>query len=375
MSARDERHEADAYTPRPMDAARAEPDAPVDRFEALAADASAAVGSSANAIRAVRDSFRHAYTAEMARLEALRQGRAGSAGSPGDDGATDDGATDGSALRARRTEVDTLADELGRQRSMLTRLEVADSTLARTWLFLSSGDESLIDSDGPATSADVAMRVVEAQEAERTRLAQDVHDGPAQALTNAIFQVEYIERIVADDPATAATELRALRESLRRELAEVRESIHDLSAPEVGARGLDGAIRDAAERLRGVLDITVTTELSAPDQALDEAQRTAAVRIVREALQNVRKHAAASTVVIATEAADGEWILEVRDDGRGFEVGDVVARGRRNFGLRFMRERAELIGARLDIRSRPDGGSVVRLAIPTGPRQGAEETT
>ena len=61
----------------------------------------------------------------------------------------------------------------------------------------------------------------------------------------------------------------------------------------------------------------------------------------------------------------GEWVLEVRDDGRGFDPGAVAARGRRNYGLQFMRERAELIGARLDVRSRPDGGTVVRLAIPT----------
>ena len=66
--------------------------------------------------------------------------------------------------------------------------------------------------------------------------------------------------------------------------------------------------------------------------------------------------------------------LEVRDDGRGFDLDAVAARGRRNFGLQFMRERAELIGARIDVRSRPDGGTVVRLAIPTGPAAGGEES-
>ncbi len=95
--------------------------------------------------------------------------------------------------------------------------------------------------------------------------------------------------------------------------------------------------------------------------------------MAQEALQNVRKHAAASTVVVSTDLADDAWILEVRDDGRGFDVGAVAARGRRNFGLQFMRERAELIGARFDVRSRPDGGTVVRLAIPTGARTGAKE--
>ena len=61
---------------------------------------------------------------------------------------------------------------------------------------------------------------------------------------------------------------------------------------------------------------------------------------------------------------DGQWVLEVRDDGRGFDTGAVAARGRRNFGLQFMRERAELVGAQFEVRSRPEAGTVVRLAIP-----------
>jgi signal transduction histidine kinase len=82
----------------------------------------------------------------------------------------------------------------------------------------------------------------------------------------------------------------------------------------------------------------------------------------------------ANSVIVATTLDDGGWVLEVRDDGRGFDIGAVAARGRRNFGLQFMRERAELIGARIDVRSRPDGGTVVRLTIPTEPAAGGEES-
>ena len=68
-----------------------------------------------------------------------------------------------------------------------------------------------------------------------------------------------------------------------------------------------------------------------------------------------------------------EWTLEIRDDGRGFDMGTVAKHGHRNFGMQVMNERAELIGARFDVRSRPDGGTVVRLAIPTGDLTGAKE--
>jgi len=100
-----------------------------------------------------------------------------------------------------------------------------------------------------------------------------------------------------------------------------------------------------------------------------------ALRVAQEALQNVRKHAAASNVVVRTELVDDDrsFILEIRDDGRGFDIAAVAARGRRNFGLQFMRERAGLIGSRLDVRSIPDGGTVVRLAIPTNTPTGPKE--
>jgi two-component system nitrate/nitrite sensor histidine kinase NarX len=97
--------------------------------------------------------------------------------------------------------------------------------------------------------------------------------------------------------------------------------------------------------------------------------------VAQEALQNVRKHAAATNVKVATRLDDDGWVLEVSDDGKGFDVGAVAARGRRNFGLQFMRERAELIGARFDVRSRPEGGTVVRLAIPTEPAAGGKESS
>ena len=110
--------------------------------------------------------------------------------------------------------------------------------------------------------------------------------------------------------------------------------------------------------------------LMSPSARLNETQQTVVLRIVQEALQNVRKHGGASSVIVASVIDGDDWVLTVRDDGRGFDVGAVAARGRRNFGLQFMQERAELIGAGFEVQSRPNAGTVVRLAIPVG----AEET-
>lgn len=92
------------------------------------------------------------------------------------------------------------------------------------------------------------------------------------------------------------------------------------------------------------------------------------IRIVQEALSNVRKHSQAKQVWIGCHETDGDVLLEVRDDGRGFEPEDVS--GASQHGLRGMRERAELIGADFQIVSRPQGGAAVRVRLPLHREQG-----
>ncbi len=217
----------------------------------------------------------------------------------------------------------------------------------------------------PIVSAtEMNMRIVEAQEAERLRLVREVHDGPAQALSNAIFQIDYVGKVIADDPAAAERELQLVGERLRRELDDARGFISQLRPPLLAELGLEGSIVDAVDKFTALTGMKVTTDIGAASGPLSESDQTVVLRIVQEALQNIRKHAGASAASVTTRIEGTEWILEVRDDGRGFDVGSMAARGRRNFGLQFMRERAELIGARFEVGSRPDGGTVVRLAIP-----------
>jgi two-component system, NarL family, sensor histidine kinase DegS len=372
------------YTPVRMDAARSSDDIRTvrdARIDGLRAEASEAVGYSANTLRTVGQRYRAAYGDEFARWQALRDEldaieRAQPA-SHGHETANDErhpddaeaeaaeaGAED-ARVRGIRGDVDAVGRELGRQQTELAKLEIALRNLESTWVFLERGDSSLVG-DGDGLPSDVQMRIVEAQEFERSRLAQEVHDGPAQTLSNAIFQVEYIERVLDTDLRAARTELRFLRDLLRRELGSVRTFISQLRPPVLDELGLDGAISDAIGRTTALTGLAISSDLGAPSDQLTSAQQTVVLRVLQEALQNVRKHGAASAVTVASAIEDDDWVLTVRDDGRGFDVGAVAARGRRNFGLQFMRERAELIGASLEVHSRPDGGTLVRLAIPMG---------
>ncbi|HLY15540.1 MAG TPA: sensor histidine kinase [Candidatus Limnocylindrales bacterium] len=357
-----------------MDGTRAE--ARDGRIDELHAEAKAAVGYAADTIRQIADRYRLLQHEELAHLQAVTDDlRAGERRTqrPADRPASLDeaaavaaeaGAEDG-RWRALQVDAENLLTAAGQHESELNRLDVALRSLERIWLFLERDDASLInDTAAVASSTELNMRIVEAQESERLRLVREVHDGPAQALSNAIFQLDYVSRVVSEDPAVAAHELDQLGARLRRELGDVREFISQLRPPLLSELGLEGSIADALESFTALTGIPVVNEFAATGEELSDAAQTVVLRIVQEALQNIRKHAAAETVSVASRVDGPDWVLEVRDDGRGFDVGAMAARGRRNFGLQFMRERAELIGARFEVGSRPNGGTIVTLAIP-----------
>jgi two-component system, NarL family, sensor histidine kinase DegS len=361
------------YSPD-MDATRAE--GRDGRIDELHAEAKAAVGYAADSVRQIADRYRLVQHEELIRLQSLSDDlRAGErrmlvstnrSTSPEDAAAVaaEAGAEDG-RRRAILVDADNLTTAAGQHQSELNRIEVALRSLERIWLFLERDDATLInDTAAVASSTELNMRIVEAQESERLRLVREVHDGPAQALSNAIFQIDYVGRVVSEDPTVAAHELELLGARLRRELGDVRGFISQLRPPLLAELGLDGSIADALESFTSLTGIPVVSDLQAKGEQLSEPDQTVALRIVQEALQNIRKHAAPGTVSIATRIDGPDWVIEVRDDGRGFDIGSMAARGRRNFGLQFMRERAELIGARFEVASRPTGGTIVTLAIP-----------
>lgn len=217
-------------------------------------------------------------------------------------------------------------------------------------------------------------RVLESLEAERERLVRDVHDGPAQVLANAIFELEYLDRMAERLPADARqsfrTEISGLRAQFRSSLDGVRAMIYDLRPPVLSELGLAGAIRAYVNEYEARYGLKVLAQLDDRETGLDPQQELAVYRIMQEALQNTHKHARATTVRVEWER-DGpdEWVLRCSDDGVGFDI-VRAARQQRSVGLLSMRERAELIGARFDLRSTPGQGATVtvRLAAPRDER-------
>jgi two-component system nitrate/nitrite sensor histidine kinase NarX len=203
---------------------------------------------------------------------------------------------------------------------------------------------------------------------ERTRLAREIHDGLAQMLAYLKLQASQMQSALTQgDHARMARLLHESRQALAEAYNETRQAIDNLRVnPD---EGLVSWLKQTAEEFEKNAQVKVITLL--PENGLDLLPEIQAqmIRITQEALNNVRKHAQASEVRITLRELEagalresGDWILEIADNGRGFEPEDVPAAAR--YGLRGMRERAELIGAEFQIASQPGRGALVRVFMP-----------
>jgi len=214
-----------------------------------------------------------------------------------------------------------------------------------------------------------AERIVEWQERESRRLAGEIHDGISQRIVSLFFHLSAAADAIAADPALAAEQVSRAQELAAAALDETRSAIAGLRPPVLDDLGLAASLESLAHSFPG-LDVAV----EADDLRMAGHVETAVYRTAQEALQNVAKHAGAESVRIRLARHAGRAVLEVTDDGTGFDPGATADGGAgprpTGLGLGGMAERAELLGGTLEIISAPGRGTTVRLAVPVSPGPG-----
>jgi two-component system, NarL family, sensor histidine kinase UhpB len=207
-----------------------------------------------------------------------------------------------------------------------------------------------------------ARAALGAQEAERLRTAQELHDEVGQSLTAVALQVEQLA--AGADPPTAER-LNGLGRQLQGSLDDIRRIVRKLRPEALDDLGLVNALIALASRISRLTDARLERDLSGDLPALSPEQELVIYRVAQEALHNVVRHAQAKSARIALELKDIDVVLTVSDDGRGMAIGRLEE----GSGIKGMRERALLVGARLSIDSHPDRGTEVRLVVPVGSTQ------
>lgn len=201
---------------------------------------------------------------------------------------------------------------------------------------------------------------------ERERIARELHDGLAQVLGYINTQTLAIKKLLASGRRDEAKEqLSSMEEAARQVYTDVREAILGLRAPR---GGLIPSLRKYLSDYGRMAGATVQLQVGEEAEALrlPASAEIQLMRIVQEALSNVRKHAKATSATVSLEAADGGLTVEVADDGQGFDLDLPVRTGWPRFGLQTMRERAQAIGGDFELSSSPGSGTRVVVRVPLG---------
>ncbi|MFZ5639953.1 MAG: sensor histidine kinase, partial [Bacillota bacterium] len=217
----------------------------------------------------------------------------------------------------------------------------------------------------------LGLQVIKAQEEERKRVAREIHDGPAQSMANVVLRMEFCEKLLDVDPEKARQELKELKEVVRGNLQDVRKIIFDLRPMALDDLGLVPALKRFLEDYRDKWGLEVEPVFRGTEKRLAPALEIALFRLVQEALNNVRKHAHARKVVVTLGLEPKMITAGVKDDGQGFDLKQALAvRSGDSFGLISMKERVELLGGRMEIKTEPGRGTKVLFRIPVTGQEG-----
>ena len=213
-------------------------------------------------------------------------------------------------------------------------------------------------------------RMMETQEEARKKLARDLHDGPTQSVAAIAMRLNFARRLMERDVKATNEELVKIEELARRTTKEIRHMLFTLRPLVLESQGLTAALEAMAEKMAETFNQNVIIEVDpAVVPEIEIGKQTIIFYIAEEAVNNARKHAQAAHIWVRLRPVEKEKdivVLEIADDGVGFDVGSVNASydQRGSLGMVNMRERSELVNGLLQVESAAGKGTRIRVLIP-----------
>ncbi len=209
-------------------------------------------------------------------------------------------------------------------------------------------------------------KIVGKEEEARRKLARELHDGPTQDVAAIAMRLNFARLLVDRDPDRARAELERLEDLAHRTVREIRSMLFALRPIILETEGLVAALEQYAENVRDTDNLPVHVDASGFEECLDLEVSGVVFAILEEAMNNARKHAQASIIMVRLRVEDDLVVAEVLDDGLGFDVEAVENSygSRGSLGMLTLKERADLIGGTVNIESGPGQGTRVTLLVP-----------
>jgi two-component system sensor histidine kinase DegS len=212
-----------------------------------------------------------------------------------------------------------------------------------------------------ATAESVEM-MIQAQESERQRLSRQMHDGPAQALSNFILQTEIAMRLFDVEQDKARAELENLKVSATETFRKVRDFIFELRPMMLDDLGLVPTLKRYQDALKEQTGLDIRLTVTGSERRLQSYQEVMIFRAIQELLNNACDHSQASTIKVQMDMGAMEIRVSVEDDGKGFDVDSEVESG--GMGLKVIRDRVEMLGGSMDVDSVIGQGTRVTIQMP-----------
>ncbi len=210
--------------------------------------------------------------------------------------------------------------------------------------------------------------IIKAEDEARTKLARDLHDGPTQAVAAIAMQANLAGKLLKKNPAAVENELRLIEDTARRTTKEIRHMLFTLRPLVLESEGLAAALNTMAEKMNETYNQNVIVETDENViYDLEMNSQTVIFTIAEEAVNNVRKHAKAKHIWVRVQRARRDFaVLEIEDDGMGFDTKDVFDNysQRGSLGMVNMKERATLARGIFHIESKPGKGTKIEVVIP-----------
>ncbi len=209
-------------------------------------------------------------------------------------------------------------------------------------------------------------RIVEIEEDERKKLARDLHDGPTQSIAAIAMRLNYVRVLLDRDPPKVNEELSNIEELARRTTKEIRQMLFKLRPIILETQGLTAALEQYVQKLEETDSINFHLQIQPVDDYLDADAQGGIFYIIEECINNTRKHAHANNVWVRMGVRDNSFVVQVEDDGTGFDVAAVQDRydERGSLGMINLHERTELLGGKLRIESAPGRGTRTTVIVP-----------
>ncbi len=255
-------------------------------------------------------------------------------------------------------------------RGQLEKLQNDKSHLEKYKVILDNASAAPVESAGssaPATGAAKSQMagiemIVNAQEAERQRLSRQMHDGPAQALSNFILQTEIAVRLMDIDPAQAKEELGNLKTSAMTTFQKVRNFIFELRPMMLDDLGLVPTLRKYTDTFKDQSGLEVSMTVTGAERRLEPYLEVMIFRATQELLGNISRHSQATIVKTQIDLGTDLIRVNVSDNGKGFDP--EILKDSNNLGLKLIRERAEMLGGNFEIDSSSGAGARISFSVP-----------